>query len=81
MGVKNEVVNHLSKLFGESFGARPRLDGIEFEKVTVQQNEVLIERFSLDEIEEILCQSDGDKSPGPDGFNYAFFKSCWEILK
>lgn len=46
------------------------MDGIEFEKVTAQQNALLIERFSLDEIEDILGQSDGDKSPGPDGFNY-----------
>jgi hypothetical protein len=25
--------------------------------------------------------SDGNKSPGPDGFNNAFLKNCWELIK
>ncbi|MCI12774.1 LINE-1 reverse transcriptase like, partial [Trifolium medium] len=29
----------------------------------------------------IVKESDGNKSPGPDGFNFAFIKNCWDILK
>jgi hypothetical protein len=35
----------------------------------------------LEEIEEVVKQSDGNKSPGPDGFNFAFVKKFWELLK
>lgn len=66
VGVKYVVVNHFSKLFAQSSWARPRLDGIVFEKVSDQQNLLLIERFSVDEIEDILGHCDGDKSPGPE---------------
>lgn len=52
-----------------------------FEKVSDQQNIILIERFSIEEIDDILGHCDGDKSLGPDGFNFSFFKSCWYLLK
>ncbi|MCI77263.1 GPI transamidase component Gpi16 subunit, partial [Trifolium medium] len=37
--------------------------------------------FSGAEIKEVVVNSDGNKSPGPDGFNFAFFKRFWDILK
>ncbi|GAU37373.1 hypothetical protein TSUD_22470 [Trifolium subterraneum] len=37
--------------------------------------------FSAEEIKEVVVKSDGNKSPGPDGFNFAFFKSFWDLLK
>lgn len=80
-GVKKEVVHYFSKVFPEDIWVRSRLDGIEFESISVQQNEQLTRVSSLEEIEEILNLSDGDKSQGPDDFNYSFFKSCWGVLK
>jgi hypothetical protein len=35
----------------------------------------------MEEIEEVVKGCDGNKSPGPDGFNFAFIKKCWELLK
>ncbi|GAU45474.1 hypothetical protein TSUD_190930 [Trifolium subterraneum] len=32
-------------------------------------------------IDKIVLESDGNKSPGPDGFNFAFVKSFWGLLK
>jgi hypothetical protein len=37
--------------------------------------------FSEEEVREIIWSSDGDKSPGPDGFNFKFLKVCWNIIK
>ncbi|GAU21795.1 hypothetical protein TSUD_176400 [Trifolium subterraneum] len=37
--------------------------------------------FTPTEIEEVMLSSDGDKSLGPDGFNFAFFKRFWGLLK
>ncbi|GAU39170.1 hypothetical protein TSUD_372700 [Trifolium subterraneum] len=33
------------------------------------------------EVKDIVLNCDGNKSPGPDGFNLNFFKACWYIVK
>ncbi|MCI39552.1 transposon TX1 putative protein, partial [Trifolium medium] len=35
----------------------------------------------MEEIEDVVKESDGNKIPGPDGFNFAFVKKFWEMLK
>jgi hypothetical protein len=45
------------------------------------ENHVLTAPFSLEEIHNAVKESDGNKSPGLDGFNYAFLKNCWDLLK
>jgi hypothetical protein len=37
--------------------------------------------FSTEEIDNVVMESDGNKSPGPDGFNFSFFKEFWYLLK
>ncbi|WJX67429.1 hypothetical protein P8452_51895 [Trifolium repens] len=37
--------------------------------------------FTLEEITEVVMSCDGTKSPGPDGFNFAFVKEFWDLLK
>ncbi|MCH80895.1 LINE-1 reverse transcriptase like, partial [Trifolium medium] len=61
--------------------ARPKLDGVAFSTLTEEENLGLISPFSLVEIEDVVRDSDGNKSPGPDGFNYAFLKKFWDLLK
>jgi hypothetical protein len=41
----------------------------------------LTRAFSVEEVREVIWYSDGDKSPGPDGFNFKFLKVCWDIIK
>lgn len=60
---------------------RPKLDGIPFPRLSEEENLELVSAFTLEEIEEVVRSSDGNKSPGPDGFNYAFVKRFWEMLK
>jgi hypothetical protein len=36
--------------------------------------------FSSKEIDEVIKDLPNDKSPGPDGFNNEFVKSCWSII-
>lgn len=33
-----------------------------------------------EDIKEVICISNGNKSPRPDGFNFNFYKSCWDIF-
>lgn len=37
--------------------------------------------FSEEEIFEGLHACDGDKAPGPDGFNLKFFREFWDVVK
>jgi exonuclease III len=61
--------------------ARPKLDGVVFSRLTEEENLDLIAPFSLEDIEEVVRCSDENKSLGPNGFNFAFIKKFWEILK
>ena len=36
--------------------------------------------FTNNEIDEVVSHMPSDKSPGPDGFNAAFLKTCWDIV-
>lgn len=37
--------------------------------------------FREDEVKEAVWDCDGAKNSGPDGFNFVFYKTCWNILK
>ena len=41
---------------------------------------VLEAPFTCNEIDEVVKQMPADKAPGPDGFNGAFIKHCWDII-
>jgi hypothetical protein len=38
-------------------------------------------RFLDEEVRAVVADADGNKSPGPDGFNFNFFKKFWGLLK
>jgi len=42
---------------------------------------MLVSDFSEEEVRATIWGCDSSKSPGPDGFNFGFIKSCWDILK
>lgn len=81
VGVKNAMVNYYTTHFSESIWERSRLDGIMFKTISGQQNNYLVSNFEAGEIEDIISQCDGNKSPRPDGFNFSFYKACWSFLK
>ncbi|MCH80575.1 LINE-1 reverse transcriptase like [Trifolium medium] len=37
--------------------------------------------FLEEDVREVIWSCDGNKSPGPDGFNFNFLKECWSTLK
>jgi len=41
----------------------------------------LVAPLTLEEIEGVVRDSDGDKSPGLEGFNFDFVKKFWYLLK
>ncbi|MCI46747.1 hypothetical protein A2U01_0067988, partial [Trifolium medium] len=60
---------------------RPNLNGLQFQTLSDEDNLLLMAPFSSEEVKEAIWSSDGNKCPGPDGFNFTFLKACWEIIK
>ncbi|XP_075507434.1 uncharacterized protein LOC142544260 [Primulina tabacum] len=48
--------------------------------VTDSQNEKLVMSFTTEEFKEAVFDMKPDKSPGPDGFNPAFFQRFWALI-
>lgn len=59
---------------------KPNLDRLEFKTLSVEDIEGLKDMFSREEIIEVIFYCEGDRSPGPDGFNFKFIKRCWSVI-
>lgn len=46
-----------------------------------EDGERLVREFTEEEIKDAIWDCEGSKSPGPDGFNLKFSRSCWDIIK
>jgi hypothetical protein len=77
LAVEQFFANH----FSSPDMARPRLDGVNFPMISDDDNCGLTAPFCLEEIELVVKECDGNKSPGPDGFNFNFIKDSWDLLK
>lgn len=79
--VKMEVRRFFEEGFKEASFSRPVLGGIEFQTLGSEENSFLVAPFSEEEIKDVVWSCDGNKCPGPDGFNLRFIKECWEFVK
>jgi hypothetical protein len=79
--IKGEIISYFSNHFAEEEWNRPALDGIDFPMLSLEDKEGLEVGFKDEEIRNVVFDSDGNKSPSPDGFNGEFFKATWEVTK
>lgn len=79
--VKDVIKNFFEQKFKEEGGDSPNLDGICFNQVSATDNAFLTAEFSADEIKEVVWECDGNRCPGPDGYNFTFLKEFWDLLK
>ncbi|KAK2372487.1 hypothetical protein QL285_073613 [Trifolium repens] len=79
--VKEATVFFFKNHFSKVDWLRPNLDGVVFSMLSEDVNTTLVAPFSLLEIEEAVRDCDGSKCPGPDGFNLAFIKEFWDLMK
>lgn len=75
-GVKNAVIRFFYQKFQESSIRRPRMDGLLFAQVSRLDVETLELPFSVEEVLDVVKEFDGNKFPGPDGFNFNFIRKC-----
>jgi hypothetical protein len=43
-------------------------------------NQISVECFTRQEIDNVVAELPNNKSPGPDGFNNEFIKGCWPLI-
>ena len=48
--------------------------------ITPQDNDMLMEPFTIQEIHKVVFSFPLDKALGPDGFMTLFYQSCWDII-
>lgn len=71
--LKSEVFTHFKKLFSNEWKIRPKLGG-PFQHINSEQSSTVLEaEFSAIEVWAAIKGCDGNKAPGPDGFNLMFF--------
>ncbi|KAK0595713.1 hypothetical protein LWI29_009285 [Acer saccharum] len=75
------VADHFERQYRNVKWLRPKISGSLFKKISVVDSQWLEEKFSLDEVKEALASCDGNKAPGPDGFNIGFVKANWEVIE
>jgi hypothetical protein len=80
-GVREAVVVFFKNHFENGGWIRPTLDGLTFPRLSEENNVLLEAIFPLEEIEGVVKDSDGTKFPGSDGFNFAFIKEFWGLIK
>jgi len=57
------------------------LGSMELKSLTLEVSRNMIVSFSEEEVKDVVWQCGGSKSPGPDGFNFNFIQSCWDVIK
>ncbi|KAK9072611.1 hypothetical protein SSX86_009046 [Deinandra increscens subsp. villosa] len=79
--IKEEAKIHFKNRFVEPNTSRPTIPNWNFNSLTDSEVDIISRQFSLEEIKLAIWESSGDKSPGPDGFNFKFLKRFWDLLK
>lgn len=74
------MVDHFSSHFKETHDDRHRSDEVSFRSLLEEDNANITAPFLIFEIDRGVVVCDGNKSPGPDGFNFSFFKKFWPLL-
>ena len=60
---------------------RPTIHGLDVKRLEDVESRNLEEEFSMDKVWEVIRDCEGNKAPGPEGLNFNFIKSNWEVIK
>ncbi|GJW69780.1 putative RNA-directed DNA polymerase, eukaryota, reverse transcriptase zinc-binding domain protein [Tanacetum coccineum] len=79
--VKNEFLAHFKERFDLPCRNRLLLDMIFPNKLSTDQSSDLERPFSTEEIKGVVWDCGLNKSPGPDGFTFDFYRNFWSLLE
>ncbi|XP_021980831.1 uncharacterized protein LOC110876981 [Helianthus annuus] len=78
--VKKEVFKFFRQKFVEDCESRPLLPCPSIKKISGVDASWLESQFSIEEIKSAVFECGEDRAPGPDGFNFRFFKRFWDLF-
>jgi phage-related holin len=81
VGVRKDIFSYFANHFEDVGGKRPHLYGMEFSILSFTENSIISRPFTEEENKDLIFLADGNNSPGLDGFNFAFFKSFWGVIR
>ncbi|GKC32087.1 hypothetical protein Tco_1039381, partial [Tanacetum coccineum] len=79
--VKNEFLSHFKERFDSPCSSRLMLDVVFPNRLNAKQNLDLERNVSNEEIKRAVWDCGIDKSPGPDGFTFGFYRRYWDTIK
>ncbi|KAJ0837719.1 putative RNA-directed DNA polymerase [Helianthus annuus] len=79
--IKKQVLSFFRNMFKERFQSRPELTCHNIKKNSDTEKSFLVEEFSDEEIKEAVFECEDDRAPGPDGMNFRFIKTFWDLFK
>lgn len=57
------------------------MDDLTFSILSLSKDATFSVRFFPMELDAVVAGMEGNKSQGPDGFNFLFYKKFWELIK
>ncbi|KAJ0938354.1 putative RNA-directed DNA polymerase [Helianthus annuus] len=79
--VKKEVFKFFKSKFVEDCVSRPVLPCHNLKKISGAEADRVEGPFTAEEIKAAVFECGDDRSPGPDGFNFRFFKHFWNLFE
>ncbi|KAL9674589.1 hypothetical protein QQ045_030861 [Rhodiola kirilowii] len=78
--IKQAARGYFSGIYKRSEPCSWSLEELNFGSLSEDQRSLLESNITAEEIQMALKQCDGNKAPGPDGFNMNFYKKYWIIV-
>ena len=79
--IRRGIFDFFKKHYEKSSWPRPTIDGLDLKRLEDVESRNMEEEFSMEEIWEAVKDCEGNKALGPDGLNFNFIKSNWEVIK
>jgi len=79
-GIKQAAVDYFSELYDSPTGKKPQLNPLGFKCLSKESSEWLEQEITMEEVKRSVWGCDGSKCPGPDGFNFKFYRLAWDFI-
>ncbi|GJT57124.1 RNA-directed DNA polymerase, eukaryota [Tanacetum coccineum] len=81
LSVKGEFFSHFANHFDKPPSYRLHVDMDFPNKLTIEQQSDLETNITREEIKKAVWDCEVDKSPGPDGFTFGFYRRYWSFME
>ncbi|GJY98743.1 hypothetical protein Tco_0516173 [Tanacetum coccineum] len=79
--IKMAALENFAARFKKNVACRPKFRSARFCKLFAFDDSFLESTITINEIKSAVWECDGSKASGPDGFNFKFIKTYWDVLK